>query len=247
MSTNSEAVAPVDERMLFGQVCMDGAQVAVQTLIARAVQDPYKGSFVGPGEAPLTTGEEGFAERWFGQALVAFAEKNGGAEVVPAQFVEPPAAEEWEKAAPFETVLLLASMPSNSMTPVKEARLCMVEACAEVMRVFLANAIGQAIKDSRESEKVMCRFRGKPEFLCKVHLASGKLTTVGRMRANVTCASEPRASYLLGSVAGQPTAQQFRWELPLVELFYGPNRLHWKDLRAPDARMLVMAASGGTA
>lgn len=232
--------------MLFGQVCMDSAQVAVQTLIARAMQDPYKGSFIGPGEAPLTTGEEGFAERWFGHELVAFAEKNAGAEVVPAGFIEPPAANEPARA-PFETVLLMASMPSNSMTPVKEARLCMVEACAEVMRAFLANAISQAIEDSREGEKVLCRFCGGPEFLSQVDIATGKIVTVGRLRASVACASEPRASYLLGSVAGQPKAQQFRWELPLVELFYGPNRLHWKDLRAPDARMLVMAASGGTA
>jgi hypothetical protein len=115
---------------------------------------------------------------------------------------------------PHETVTLAAMMP---LTNNPDQPRNMVEALAEIMRVMLAGAIILAKEELEKDDAVIVDFKTPPNF-----------------QNNVTPSSEtaPDRSYLLGHFVGDERPRSLKWAIPLVDMFYGPNRIRWLDQRS---------------
>ena len=218
----------------FARERMAAAKHGMTLLLSRAV-DPFMGTFDTPGEAILA-GEE--AGPTYSKALLDFI-AGQGAEVQPAHVFK-------ENEAGPETVLIMAGLPNNVMVDAQFTTANMIEAIAEVFRVMLYGAIDAAKEDLDNDEKVIVRFRTAPEFMSKMDFEKSRIVAMGRLRGAVVCEKEPRANYLLGTVAGQPSPFTIAYELPLAEMVYGDTRFRWKDRRAPDCTALIQLV-GGTA
>lgn len=142
------------------------------------------------------------------------------------------------EGAPFETVLIMGSMPAGAAAGVQDAQRTalervagIVEASAEFVRVLLEGAIIEAQNDCDLDENVILAVR-EIDIAQHLGLDTGKISAAVRVRASVICDAEPRLSYLMGTAWGEPKAHELAWEIPFVEYFYGPNRLRWMDKRS---------------
>ncbi|MCC6475132.1 MAG: hypothetical protein IT514_15470 [Burkholderiales bacterium] len=255
MIDQAAAERAMSQAAAFASQRMTAAQEALGTLCLRGVDEPYSGVTQGPE----TIDESLDREQRYSVALMDFC-RGLGAEVV---ITAPPAVESVVAAptiggsvpgtdptqspwasAPAETFLVMAQTPTAAADPTAMQVESMYEACAETLRALLATAIEGAKADCEGGERVRVIFRAAPDFASQVRLSESVHRAMGRIRCTVVCSDAPQASYLLGSVEGQPRPYQVAYELPDMTLFYGLNRLRWRDRRSPDADCLIQMVGG---
>lgn len=221
-------------------------QVAMRQVLKSLETTPFSGQRLKPGEVSPIFTSPADAQVYYRKALIDFVTGLGAKVRVPsallhddfvmASFGSDDGIATGDKTvqhfAPFETVVLTGMLPGNARGGAA-GQAQIIEACAELMRVMLGTAIVGAFEDCDKDEVAVVYFRTEPEFDGKTEFDTGKGVAIGRMRVIVYTETEPRVSYLLGSVYGRKKPFQFAWEFPMVEQVYGPNRLRWNDLRSP--------------
>jgi hypothetical protein len=227
------------EALSFGAERRQEAQLILQVMMQTMTARPYRGTFHVADAVPvfLVAKKPEDAGRKYAESLFA-ACRHWGATVVGNGDVlllgfGTDASEELQVTAPFERVMISSQMPfSDNRDPDIQAS-HMMEGCAEVVRVLLAGAIINATADADgdEFDRVIVRCRSL-DVVVRENLELGELQAVCRFMGNVVRAKRPGSSYLMGSEAGQAPFN-FDWSIPLVECFYGPQRMHWLDQRSP--------------
>lgn len=207
----------------FGKDRRAEAQAIMQIMMRTVLEKPYRGQFQVPN-MPIYIAEsdvEG-TRRFFSNAICA-ACTAWGAEVLRGAESDSP-----DDEAPCEDIVIAADIPIQiNVLPVAQER-AMIEACAEVIRVLLVGPIIAA----KEDFAPIVVFDGMPVFDGQVNLKDSALTVTARASVKVITEENPGRSYVLGNEVGQ-AIRKLAWPMPIVELFYGPNRLRWLDLRSP--------------
>lgn len=225
----------------FGAARRQEAQKILQLLMRTVHTKPYHGVFQVAG-MPIFIANAGnqAAQRFLSDGICA-ACAAWGAEVLRGAGEEAAAMEE----APAEVVVIAANMPLTADRYGQESQ--MSSACAEIVRVLLAGAIIAAKDDCTEGDKVIAIFEEPPTYTNEISVADGDLTVLLRTSVKVIRKKAPERSYLLGNEIGGDKEHKLAWAIPLVDLFYGPKRLRWLDMRSPghieQEQMLKVAAS----
>lgn len=235
-----EAVA--DDRFAFSQQRMAAARRAMEGLLANSL-DPYTGTFSTAANDLVQLGDDG--DPRYADALTRYATSQGAVVVDLSRGGAPISAEGvvLEAANPVETIVLMAAIPNSALLGPAGASANMYEAMAEVLRVMLSVAISAAKHDCQNDETAQLVIRSL-SFATQMDFEHARVVSLARIRGAVVCSNEPKASYLLGSIKGQPRPFQIAYELPLVEMVYGDNRIRWMDRRAPDCTSLVLLTGG---
>jgi hypothetical protein len=223
------------------------------------LNEPYRGVDLADGELRMDLVSDPEADaRYFERALVAemqrmgadvrklvlVGQKNAGEGVEDiihvtdwdgrfiCRYEEEPAL----NAIFMETIAVSAGV-AGGMVPAGEVACGIIEACAEVTRALLAGAVTAALMDGGDEADVVVIFHAGPEIAHKANLSDGGVSALLRVRGCVYRKTDPERSYLLGENAermavGGRKPLQVVWTFPLVEHFYGPGRLRWKDKRS---------------
>lgn len=217
------------------------SQQIMMWMMGAVQQKQYEGVFVVPG-APILieSGDRPALGAWLAQALGNACGYWGGLVIDQTD-----ADEDLDHEAPAEQLVIGAMMPVTRSTgglPAQERG--MAEATMEVIRVLLCGAIITAIEDRNESERrsgreviqngepVIVAFKGMPEVEFTQDLVNGTITVVSSAIVKVFRGEVPRRSYVLGNVQGKK-GKRLEWSIPLADLFYGPSRIRWLDMRSP--------------
>lgn len=217
----------------FGQERVLDAQLAMRAVLGRLEKEPFTGAHLAAGEVVREFRDAEDAATHFKGAIDAYL-RGLGAEIrefsAPVDGTLP--TEGWVEMAPFDQMVIAGVVPVT-VADARAAVPYIVEACAELVRVILSTAVVAAAEDCGEDEHVVVFLRAV-EFAGSMDFTTGEGRGIARVRASIYTSNEPRASYLLGNVAGREPRKPLAWTFPFVEHVYGPNRLRWRDLRSPD-------------
>lgn len=218
----------------FGQERRMEAQLMLRATLSHATQNAYAGQckVAGVDELPPLLTEDA-APKHFTKALQDFCKAKGCSVSVGSTWASQ-GEQEPGPTAPFEAMTFVATMPATASTDKLDCHAMMIEACAELTRALLDIAIDGAKADLAGPEDgVLVVFKVEPQIKAVSHFETGKLAAAVAVQVLIACKTELRVNYLLGSVATQK-AHGIHFDIPLVEVFYGPNRLRFLDARVAD-------------
>jgi len=195
------------------------------------------------GGAPILESERLAAVSMFTHGIAQTAVDAGAQvavvdSVTPKPHIEDPKTGQAIDTGPFEVVTVTALMPAPGKGKVQDAEFQMLEAVSECLRMLLAQAVGDAVEDAGD-DQVLVAFAPAPELACRTDVEKGLISAGARMRVFVFSPGKPQGSFLLGNEFGVARDFELAINLPLVELFYGPNRLKWMDGRETSAEGIV--------
>lgn len=213
--------AVADTRELdFGQMRRQDQMMALGMVMKRIETDPFTGQRLGAGELAVEFDDADLAATHFKGALMGYLAMLG------ADVAE-------EAPGAVDLVVIAGVVPANALLGGRKVAAQIVESCAEVLRILLAEAVVTASEDAGGTEGAAVRVLiSSLELGGKVNFEAQTMAGMVRFRGAVHAWDEPRVSYVLGATAERP--YQLAWEFPLVEQVYGQNRLRWRDLRSPD-------------
>lgn len=216
----------------FGQERRQDAQLVMRSVLGRIEKERFSGSRRRADQVAVEFDDATAAGRYYTGELLQYL-SDLGADVLPTperDLVDGGMANH----APWETVLIAGTIPAGVLIGQEKSVGQIMEACAELVRVLLAQACVAAGEDCDEGERIIVRLKAAPEVSGTINLKTGIMAAAARISCIVHTSHEPRVSYLLGTAYGEPKARTLNWQFPLVEQMYGPDRLRWRDLRSPD-------------
>lgn len=244
---NTPAVEDANQTEVdFGLERQGEVEQALRYLLGNGANKKFDGCFDTRFKPSLEALDRDYIGRGYAKALKAFAAAEG-AEVgtwtraEDGLFYVPGTDCQGVLGPDPETVVIGARVPPKLKQTRAEIECRAIEAVAETMRVVLVSAISAAVEDAKKGEKVRVMFTEEPRFLAQAADPKTGFSSIGgEFKVNIFTEFEPRVSYILGAAVGS-APMRLQYILPLVELYYGQNRLRWMDRRAPDSQRTVVA------